>query len=65
LRRLSTKAQRAKPAPWLFASAGLIQGLVTFIASNNVTGICVALDGLKELGWGPILIGLANISGWR
>ena len=60
LRRLSAKAQRAKPSPWLINSAGLVQGLITFIASNNTTGICFAYDGLIKLGWGPTIMGLAQ-----
>jgi len=59
LRRLSAKAQRAKPAPWLINSAVLVQGLVTFIAMNNMTGICLAYDGLLRLGWAPTILGLA------
>ena len=60
LRRLSAKAQRAKPAPWLINSAGLVQGLITFIASNNMTGVCLAYDGLLRLGWAPTILGLAD-----
>src|SRR5205807_10509357 len=32
LRQLSAKAQRAEPSHWLINSAGLVQGLITFIA---------------------------------
>jgi hypothetical protein len=60
LRRLSAKAQRAKPSPWLINSAGFVQGLITFIAGNNTTGICLAYDGLIKLGWGPVILGLAD-----
>jgi hypothetical protein len=60
LRRLSAKAQRAKPSPWLINSAGLVQGLITFIASNNMTGVCLAYDGLLRLGWAPTIRGLAD-----
>jgi hypothetical protein len=60
LRRLSAKAQRAKPSPWLITSAGLVQGLIAFIASNSMTGICLAYDGLLRLGWGPVILGLAD-----
>jgi len=60
LRRLSAKAQRAKPSPWLINSAGLVQGVIMFIASNNTTGICLAYDGLIKLGWGPTIMGLAQ-----
>jgi hypothetical protein len=60
LRRLSAKAQRAKPSEWLITSAGLVQGLITFIANNNVIGTCIAYDGLIKLGWGPVILGLAD-----
>jgi hypothetical protein len=60
LRRLSAKAQRSKPSPWLTTSAGFVQGLITFIAGNNITGVCVAYDGLIKLGWGPVILGLAD-----
>jgi hypothetical protein len=60
LRRLSAKAKRAGPEEWLVHSAGLIQGLITFIVSNNMTGICVAYDALIRLGWGPVIMGLAQ-----
>jgi hypothetical protein len=60
LRRLSAKAKRAKPAPWLISSAGLVRGLATFVASNNQIGICLTLDGLIRLGWGPTIKGLAQ-----
>jgi hypothetical protein len=60
LRRLSAKAQRAKPAPWLFKSAGLVQGLIIFIANKNMTGLAIASDELLRLGWGPTIMGLAR-----
>jgi hypothetical protein len=60
LRRLSAKAQRAKASPWLVHSAGLVQGLITFIASGNSIGICVCYLGLNALGWGPTILGLAD-----
>jgi hypothetical protein len=60
LRRLSAKAQRARPSRWLILSAGLVQGVITFIASGNTVGICVAYDGLLKLGWGPVILGLAD-----
>jgi hypothetical protein len=60
LRRLSAKAKRAAPEPWLSMSAGLVQGLIGFIIANNVTGIALACDGLIGLGWGPTMAGLAQ-----
>jgi hypothetical protein len=60
LRRLAAKAKRAKPEPWLINSAGLLQGLITFIRTNNMTGICLTLDGLDRLGWRPVLMGLTK-----
>ena len=60
LRRLAAKARRVRPEPWLIKSAALVQGLITFVASNNVTGICIARDALIRLGWEPIIMGLAQ-----
>jgi len=60
LRRLAAKAKRAKPEPWLVNSAGLVQGLITFIRNNNMTGIAAAYDGLIKLGWGPTIMGLVQ-----
>ena len=60
LRQLSAKAIRARPAPWLVHSAGLVHPLLVFIRTNNMTGIKFAYDGLLKLGWGPIIMGLAN-----
>jgi hypothetical protein len=60
LRRLSAKAKRAKPSGWLVNSAGLVQGLITFIATDNMTGIALAYDGLIKLGWGPTIMGLVQ-----
>ncbi len=60
LRRFSAKAQRARPSRWLIHSAGLVQGVITFIANNNTIGICMAFDGLLRLGWGPVILGLAD-----
>jgi len=37
-----------------------VQGLITFIANNNVIGTCIAYDGLIKLGWGPVILGLAD-----
>ena len=58
LRRLSAKAKAAKPSVWLYASSGMIEALITFIAANNVTGVAIALDGLHALGWGETIMGL-------
>ena len=60
LRQFSAKAQRVKPSRWLIQSAGLVQGLITFIARGNTTGICIAYDALIRLGWGPTILGLAD-----
>jgi hypothetical protein len=60
LRRLAAKAKRARPEPWLVHSAGLLQGLITFIREHNMTGVCLTLDGLDRLGWRPVLAGLAD-----
>jgi hypothetical protein len=60
LRRLSAKAQRAKPSRWLIESAALLQGVITFITSNNVAGICDTGDALIRLGWGPTIMALAQ-----
>ena len=60
LRRLAAKAKRAKPEPWLVNSAGLVQGLITFIRNNNMTGIAAAYNGLIKLGWGPTIMGLVQ-----
>jgi hypothetical protein len=60
LRRLSAKAKRAKPSEWLIISSGLVQALITFIATHNMTGIATACDGLMKLGWGPTIMGLAQ-----
>jgi hypothetical protein len=60
LRRLSAKAKRAKSSEWLIISSSLIRALITFIATNNMTGIATACDGLMKLGWGPTIMGLAQ-----
>jgi hypothetical protein len=60
LRRLSAKAKGAKPSEWLIISSGLVQALITFIATNNMTGIATACDGLMKLGWGSTIMGLAQ-----
>jgi hypothetical protein len=60
LRQLAAKAKRAKPEPWLVNSATLLQGLITFVGTSNMTGICLALDGLEKLGWRPVIMGLAE-----
>jgi hypothetical protein len=60
LRRLAAKAKRAKPEKWLAASSGLIRGLILFVGVGNLVGACFTLDMLKKLGWGPIILGLAE-----
>lgn len=60
LRQFSAKAQRVKPSGWLIQSAGLLQGLIVFIARGNILGICIAYDALLKLGWGPTILGLAD-----
>ena len=60
LRQLSAKAARTKPTPWLANSAGLLQGLIQFIRTDNMTGITLAYDGLLKLGWGPVIMKLAD-----
>ena len=60
LRRLAAKAKRAKPELWLVNSATLVQSLIIFIGTSNMTGICLALDGLDRLGWRPVIMGLAQ-----
>ena len=60
LRQLAAKAKRAKPELWLVNSATLVQGLITFVGTSNMTGICLTLDGLDRLGWRPVIMGLAQ-----
>jgi hypothetical protein len=60
LRRLAAKARRARPEPWLVNSATLVQGLIVFVGTSNMTGICLTLDGLDRLGWRPVIMGLAE-----
>jgi hypothetical protein len=64
LRRLAAKAKRATerepPSEWLNRSAGTIGALLVFSRENNSAGICAALDGLIELGWAPVILGLAK-----
>jgi hypothetical protein len=60
LRQLAAKARRARPEPWLVNSAALVQGLIIFVGTSNMTGICLALDGLDRLGWRPVIMGLAQ-----
>jgi len=59
-RRLAAKAMRAEPEFWLVNSAGLVHALITFIRNKNMTGVCLTLDGLLKLGWGPIIMGFAK-----
>jgi hypothetical protein len=60
LRRLAAKAKRVRPAPWLANSASLVQGPIIFVRDNNMTGVCLTLDGLLKLGWRPIIMGFAK-----
>ena len=64
LRRLAAKAKRATerepPSEWLNRSAGTIGALLVFSRDGNAAGICAALDILIELGWGPVIQGLAK-----
>jgi hypothetical protein len=60
LRRLAAKAKKQRPTGWLVQSAALVRGLIEFVGSNNVTGMCIALDGLLALGWGPVISGLTE-----
>jgi hypothetical protein len=60
LRRLSAKAQRARPSSWLINSSALIRGLIVFLRNRNLTGVVITLDGLRRFGWEPIIIGLAK-----
>ena len=61
LRRLAAKAQRAKPSPWLINSAGLVQGLITFIASNNTTGIYNTATGAHGMQVGLVWWGMGMV----
>jgi hypothetical protein len=64
LRRLAAKAKRATerepPSDWLTRSAGTIGALLIFVRDSNAAGICAALDILTELGWAPVILGLAK-----
>jgi hypothetical protein len=60
LRRLAAKARRARPEKGLVASSGLIQGLILFVGVGNLVGVCFVLDRLRELGWGPVIMGRAE-----
>ena len=60
LRRLSAKAKRQKPSEWLVASSALIQALMLFMRTKNVTGSSAALDALIGLGWRPVIQDLAK-----
>ena len=64
LRRLAAKAKRATEqepkSEWLNRSAGTIGALLVFIRESNAAGICAALDGLIELGWAPVILGLVK-----
>jgi len=58
VRRLLAKAARRGPEPWLVESAALIQALIIFITTDNVTGICLTLDNLLRKGWRPLITDL-------
>jgi hypothetical protein len=60
LRRLSAKAKRADPEEWLVFSSAFVRALLSFIATNNMTGVAAASDGLIELGWGPTIMRLVE-----
>jgi hypothetical protein len=58
LRRLAAKARRTKPTPWLVHSVAFVQGLIIFIANDNITGFQVARRALLGLGWKEIIAGV-------
>jgi hypothetical protein len=58
--RLFATAKRQRPEPWLVESAALIQGLIVFIGTRNLSGACLCLDNLLLRGWRPVLAGLAE-----
>jgi hypothetical protein len=60
LRRLSAKAKRADPEEWLIISSAFVRALLTFIVTNNMTGVAAARDGLIKFGWGPTLMGIVE-----
>jgi hypothetical protein len=60
VRHLSDKAKRQRPSDWLVKSAAMIQGLILFYTNNNPRGTKIALDALRQLGWGPVLLGLVD-----
>jgi hypothetical protein len=37
-----------------------VHALISFTRTNNLTGICLALDGLAKLGWVPVIAGFAR-----
>jgi hypothetical protein len=57
-RRLFAMAKRQRAEPWLVHSVALIQGLIIFIGTRNITGACLCLDNLLLRGWRPVLAGL-------
>jgi hypothetical protein len=59
-RRLFATAKRQRPESWLVESSALIQGLIIFIGTHNLTGACMCLDNLLLRGWRPVLAGLAK-----
>jgi hypothetical protein len=60
LRRLAAKARRQKASRWLTNSIGMVHALVIFVAQENWTGVCAALDVLVTLGWRPVIAGLTK-----
>jgi hypothetical protein len=60
LRRLSAKAQHAKRSPWLITSVGLLRELIKFIVRDDEKGMWIALHGLNDLGWGPVIVDLTS-----
>src|SRR5262249_48876309 len=60
LRRLSAKAKHADPSDWLVHSSALVRAVMTFISTDNMTGVATACDGLIRLGWGPTIMGLVE-----
>jgi hypothetical protein len=59
-RRLFATAKRQRPEAWLVESSALIQGLIIFMGTRNLTGACLCLDNLLLRGWRPVLAGLAE-----
>jgi hypothetical protein len=60
LRRLAAKARRQPPSHWLVNSSALIRAVFAFIETDNQTGLALGYDGLIKLGWGEVIVGLAD-----